>query len=103
MPVSPLGRDAELGRLRKLRDGGGASVLLLGEAGMGKSTVLASLAGDVTTIGVRGERAERDLPFGALHRLMTPRFGRLPPLVDGLPLRCAVHDLLTRQPVLCLV
>lgn len=103
MPVSPLGRDAELGRLRKLRDGSGAGVLLLGETGMGKSTVLASLAGDVTTIGVRGERAERDLPFGALHRLLTPRFGTLPPLVDGLPLRCAVLDLLTRQPVLCLV
>jgi DNA-binding CsgD family transcriptional regulator len=123
-PAEPVlrGRDAELDRLRTLldtaRDGKGAGVVVLGEAGMGKSAVLASLvagAAAMTTLGVRGVPAERDLPFGGLHRLLAPQFDELPePLrdavsgsVDGLPLRCGVYELLcdfaTRRPVLCWV
>ncbi|TDV57140.1 AAA family ATPase [Actinophytocola oryzae] len=130
MTAGPLGvvlrgRDAELGRLRELLDaagdGRGAGVVVLGEAGMGKSAVLASLvagAGAMTTLGVRGVPAERDLPFGGLHRLLSPvaaRFDELPEALrdavsgsaDGLPLRCGVYELLcrlaTRTPVLCWV
>lgn len=119
------GRDTESGRLREVlagaRDGHGAGVVVLGEAGMGKSAVLESLvagAGAVTTLGVRGVLAERDLPFGGLHRLLAPvaaGFDELPaPLrdavsgsADGMPLRCGVYELLcrlaTRRPVLCWV
>lgn len=116
------GRDAELGRLRELSDaartGGGAGVVVLGEAGMGKSAVLENLvagAGQMTTLGVRGVPAERDLPFGGLHRLLAPRFDELPETLrdavrasdDGLPLRCGVYELLCRfatgRPVLCWV
>jgi DNA-binding CsgD family transcriptional regulator/tetratricopeptide (TPR) repeat protein len=119
------GRDVELGRLRELLDaarhGNGAGVVVLGESGMGKSAVLAALAtgaGELTTLGVRGVPAERDLPFGGLHRLLSPvaaRFDELPEALrdavrgtaDGLPLRCGVYELLcrlaTRRPVLCWV
>lgn len=124
--MTPLrGRDAELGRLREMvaaaRDGRGTGVVVLGEAGMGKSAVLDTLvagAGAMTTLGVRGVLAERDLPFGGLHRLLAPvaaGFDDLPaPLrdavsgsADGMPLRCGVYELLcrlaTRRPVLCWV
>lgn len=111
------GRDAELDRLRRLLDAGGGAVVLLGEAGMGKTAVLESLAAG-TSLRVRGVPAERDLPFGGLHRLLAPvatRFDELPVALrdavrgaaDGLPLRCGVYELLcrlgTRRPVLCCV
>jgi DNA-binding CsgD family transcriptional regulator len=116
------GRDTELGRLREVLDaargGSGAGVVVLGEAGMGKSAVLETLvagADGMTTLGVRGVSAERDLPFGGLHRLLAPRFDELPATLrdavrgsdDGLPLRCGVYELLCRfatgRPVLCWV
>ena len=117
------GRDAELGRLQALLDaaraGTGGALVVLGESGMGKTAVLASLvAGTMTTLRVRGVPAERDLPFGGLHRLLSPvaaRFDELPEALrdavrgraDGLPLRYGVYELLcqlaARRPLLCRV
>jgi DNA-binding CsgD family transcriptional regulator len=105
--VALHGRVAEIRRLAALADAGGV-LLLLGEAGMGKSAVLSTVDATVT---VRGVAAERDLPFGALNRLLAPltdRFAALPPdqadelgwvvglggLPDAFGLRCAVHRLL---------
>ncbi|HYQ66944.1 LuxR family transcriptional regulator [Actinophytocola sp.] len=123
--MSPVlrGRDAEVGRLRELldaaRDGRGTGVVVLGEGGTGKTAVLAALpSAGVTTLAVRGVPAERDLPFGGLHRLLSPvasLFEELPEALrdavrgsaDGMPLRCGVYELLcrlaTRRPVLCRV
>lgn len=101
------GRTAEVRRLAALNDVGGA-LLLLGEAGMGKTAVLSTVD---STVSVRGVVAERALPFGALNRLLAPfadRFDALPDdqagelrrvvglggLPDAFGLRCAVHRLL---------
>jgi DNA-binding CsgD family transcriptional regulator len=117
------GRDTELGRLRELLDAGaargGGAVVVIGEAGMGKTAVLRSLVTDsMTTLRMRGVPAEQELPFGGLHRLLSPvaaRFEELPEALrdavrdsaDGLPLRCGVYELLcrlgARRPVLCCV
>ncbi|MFL6124690.1 ATP-binding protein [Actinophytocola sp.] len=125
-PTSAVrGRDDELGRLRELLeaacDGRGAGVVVLGEAGMGKTALLDAVvagAGTVTTLAARGVPAERDLLFGGLHRLLSPvaaRFEELPEALrdavrgsaDGLPLRCGVYELLCRlattRPILCWV
>ncbi|GAB3459696.1 helix-turn-helix transcriptional regulator [Actinophytocola sediminis] len=101
------GRAVEVRRLAALTGAGGA-LLLLGEAGMGKTAVLSTVDAKVA---VRGMAAERDLPFGALNRLLAPltdRFASLPAdqadelrrvvglggVPDAFQLRCAVHRLL---------
>lgn len=88
------GRDPVLRAVRELR---GGAVLVRGGAGTGKSALLAELRADPArrVLGVRGLRAERDLPLAALHRL----FGT--PVADG----AAVHRLLVSlaMPTLCWV
>ncbi|ANN18688.1 LuxR family transcriptional regulator [Amycolatopsis orientalis] len=67
--VYPLrGRDDLFGGLRSVA---GHAVLVRGAEGLGKSALLTELRGasGVRLLGVRGLRAERALPFGALHRL----------------------------------
>jgi DNA-binding CsgD family transcriptional regulator len=67
--VYPLrGRDDLFGGLRSVA---GQAVLVRGAEGLGKSALLSELRGasGVRLLGVRGMRAERALPFGALHRL----------------------------------
>ncbi|OLF15151.1 helix-turn-helix transcriptional regulator [Actinophytocola xanthii] len=103
-----LGRAAELRRLAALAETGGA-LLLLGEAGMGKTTILSTVD---ATVAVSGLLAERDVPFAALHRLLAPLTDRFPLVPaqqaealrdavglagrpDGFLLRCGVHRLLT--------
>ncbi|OLF05390.1 hypothetical protein BLA60_36525 [Actinophytocola xinjiangensis] len=114
------GRAAELRRLAALSGTGGA-LLLLGEAGMGKTAVLSTVD---ATVSVRGIDAERGLAFGALNRLLAPladRFDSLPAdqagelrgvaglggRPDAFGLRCAVHRLLVGLaadgPVSCVV
>jgi DNA-binding SARP family transcriptional activator len=73
-PETPLfGRQAELGRLRQLLEkairGHGQIVTVVGEAGVGKTTLISSLAADALSLGCRvmiGHCHESDsiLPFG---------------------------------------
>ncbi len=71
MPL--LGRDTELLRLRALCEeiceGHGASVVILGDGGIGKSRMIEALADEAERVGAlvllgRAWEAERNLPFG---------------------------------------
>src|SRR5262245_14704342 len=82
------GRERELDLLDRLLDVGqrGKSLVVRGDAGIGKSAVLAELsrrAGDrgFRTVMATGVGLEADLPFAGLHALLAPtidRFDRLP-------------------------
>jgi DNA-binding CsgD family transcriptional regulator/tetratricopeptide (TPR) repeat protein len=79
MPDSRLiGRSSELTRLRALAGPGGESALVvLGEAGIGKSALLADLAGHGAARGIRvlsavGSEQESSLPFAGLQQLIRP-------------------------------
>jgi DNA-binding NarL/FixJ family response regulator len=84
-PVSLLGRDDELVRLyrivEELQDHGGAFVLR-GEAGIGKSTLLAAASERAHSLGLtvltaNGVESEAQLPFAGLHQLLLPSLGLL--------------------------
>lgn len=81
-----LGRDAEQRQVGTLltaaRNGRGGSLLLLGEPGIGKSTLLGTTADarGMHHLRVTGYEAESTIPFAALYRLMLPlreHFSRL--------------------------
>jgi DNA-binding CsgD family transcriptional regulator len=83
------GREAELARLDALiaaaADGGGGLVLR-GEAGVGKSTLLDAArhraeAAGMTVLTAAGVQSEAHLPFAGLHQLLQPLLGDL----DALP------------------
>ncbi|WP_431903409.1 AAA family ATPase [Nonomuraea sp. bgisy101] len=84
-----IGRDAEIAALKRLiaesREGRGHAVVVHGEAGIGKSALLAEAvqgAGDdLLVLRVTGVEAEAELPFAALHLLLRPARH----LVEGLP------------------
>ncbi|HYN29417.1 MAG TPA: AAA family ATPase [Dermatophilaceae bacterium] len=83
-----VGRADERGRLRRLlagaRAGAGAAVVVVGEAGMGKTALLASVVdgvGDMFVLRATGTRAEHDLPFAGLSALVRPVLG----LLDEIP------------------
>ncbi|MEU7473487.1 AAA family ATPase [Streptomyces sp. NPDC044984] len=85
-----FGRDAELSRLRDFvltpRREGPPSLVLLGEAGTGKSTLLDAAAQEAAAHGRRvlrctGHEGERELAFAALHQMLAP----LLPEAAGLP------------------
>lgn len=85
---SLLGRRDELDLLRVLvghaRNGRGGSVLLLGDPGIGKTSLLeeaAAAARDVRLVSVAGYEAEVTMPFAAVQRLITPLSEHL----DSLP------------------
>lgn len=86
MPLA--GRDAELKALAEMVDGpvGRGGVLLRGEAGIGKSALVAEAVAAASIAGLRvlvttGAEAERNLPYAGLHQLLYPvRAG-----VAGLP------------------
>jgi DNA-binding CsgD family transcriptional regulator/tetratricopeptide (TPR) repeat protein len=67
------------------RAGEGATIVLRGEAGIGKSALLAhvaeSVAADVLVLRTVGVEAESELPFAALHLLLRPALH----LTDQLP------------------
>ena len=81
-----VGRDGELasaGRaIEEARRGGGRVLGITGEAGIGKSALLAAIAeraeGLVIVEG-RGVEHERDVPFGLAHTAMLPHVDDLPP------------------------
>ncbi|MEU4389127.1 AAA family ATPase [Kribbella sp. NPDC023855] len=79
-----LGRRAECARLDGLlgamRTGGSNVLVVLGEAGVGKTTLLdyaRQAAGDVQVLRVSGVESEMELPYAALHQLCLP-------LLDGI-------------------
>ncbi|MFC4122987.1 ATP-binding protein [Nonomuraea zeae] len=83
-----FGREAELKILTELIDGAGdhSGVLIRGEAGIGKSTLVAEAVAAARAAGLRvltttGVPAEHDLDYAGLHQLLHPvRAG-----VDALP------------------
>jgi DNA-binding CsgD family transcriptional regulator len=85
-----VGRNAELATLTSMIDHiseGGGSVLVLGEAGAGKSALLLAAAEYGRTAGLQvlqatGVEAETQLPFAGLHQLLRPILSSLPQLSD---------------------
>jgi hypothetical protein len=87
--VRLYGRDRELGVLSNLvaraSEGGGA-VVVRGEAGVGKSLLVAesgkhAAACGMRTLAISGAQSEAHLPFAGLHQLLQPLLGQL----DALP------------------
>ena len=82
-----LGRDHELAAIEALIGAGGA-LLIRGEAGVGKSSLLGAALQRAHTLGVRvlsatGVEAEAELPFAGLHQVLRSTAGS----VDALPAR----------------
>src|SRR4051794_36666700 len=84
-----VGRRAEVAQLEGLLEGvgrAGRALVVRGEAGIGKSTLLAATAKlakvrAMVVLTTGGVEAEAQLPFAGLHRLLRPLLGRL----DSLP------------------
>jgi DNA-binding CsgD family transcriptional regulator len=80
-----IGRTAERAALRALVEaaarGEGAALLVTGEPGMGKTTLLLDVVeraeGGLTTLRASGREAEADLPFATLAELLRPVVGEL--------------------------
>ena len=92
-PARIIGREAALARLRGLVDpvSQASQVLLVtGEAGMGKTALLADAAGRARSAGIRvlpvtGRESESKLAFAGLHQLLRPVLSS----IAGLPSRQA--------------
>jgi DNA-binding CsgD family transcriptional regulator len=87
---SLVGRDVEIeqveGLVRAAGSGGGGALLLRGDAGIGKSSLLGTAVAAATDANMRilratGVRTEANLPFAGLHQLLRPILGGL----DRLP------------------
>ena len=79
-----LGRSTELATLeealRRCKAGASAALVLRGDAGIGKTTLLDHVAGKASgcqVIQLAGVESEIELPFAALEQLLTPTLGRL--------------------------
>jgi len=85
-----LGRDRDLAELYALVDGiedRGGALVVRGEAGIGKSTLLAAareraLDRGVTVVSTTGALSEAQLAFAGLHQLLLPLLGGLEVLPD---------------------
>jgi DNA-binding CsgD family transcriptional regulator/tetratricopeptide (TPR) repeat protein len=85
-----IGRDSELSRLLGLVDPPPAEsgvLVLLGDAGMGKTVLLAEAARQARPAGLRvlsvaGRESERDLAFAGLHQLLRPVLDHVATLPD---------------------
>ena len=83
--TSLVGREAELSRLRELVAPPYTEsrlLLVLGEAGMGKTALLAGAVRDAGLSGVRvlaaaGRESEQQLAFAGLHQLLYPVLDRV--------------------------
>ena len=83
--VPLLGREAEERRLGSLltaaRNGRGGTLLVLGEPGIGKTTLLGTTVHrGMRELRVAGYEAESTIPYAALHRLMLPLRSHVPSL-----------------------
>ena len=76
-----LARDEELETFERaveeVRDGASRTLVLVGEAGIGKSALLDWALDHAARVGTRtlsaaGTPAERNLPFAGLHQLLRP-------------------------------
>ena len=83
-----IGREVESARLAtalaSARAGAGAALVLVGEPGIGKTTLLRGLvdqAGEMTVLETAGVESEADLPYAALIDVLQPVLHRL----DALP------------------
>ena len=85
-----IGRDSELSRLRGLVDPspvGSQVLILLGEAGMGKTVLLAETRRRARSAGLRmltvtGRESEQQLASAGLHQLLRPVLDRVTDLPD---------------------
>ena len=98
-----IGRDAERSQLSSLlealRRGESRSLVISGEAGVGKTALLEYLtqqAADCSAINVTAVQSEMELPFAALHQLCAPildELERLPaPQRDALHITFGLHE-----------
>ena len=91
-----MGRDAELARIRALvaaaRNDRAGVVLVTGEAGIGKSALVADALAGSGAAWLVGFEAERDLPYAALTQLVTPLLDHLGAL--SAPQRAALEVVL---------
>jgi len=131
-PAPIIGREAALARLRGLVDPvpqESQVLLVIGEAGMGKTVLLADAAGRARSAGMRvlsvtGRESESKLAFAGLHQLLRPVLssaaglprrraqalsgalglsadpGALDPLLTGVAVLTLLSDLSERSPVL---
>src|SRR3954464_6754889 len=98
-----LGRIAERatvdGLLSAAREGHSRSLVITGEAGIGKSTLLgyaADHAADMTVLTARGYESESEIPFAGLSDLLHPVLPVLPRLPD--PQAAALSSALSLGP-----
>ena len=97
LALSLIGRERELGAVATLLDdvhGRGSTLLVRGEAGIGKSSLLGEAAALARLRGFRvlsasGTQSEMDLPFSGLHQLLHPIFDQARQLPD--PQRLALQ------------
>src|SRR5712691_8006255 len=88
-PLNLMGRDPELRALTQLIEGvraRGGAIVVLGEAGIGKSSLLRAAAehgrqASLQVLVATGVEAEAQLPFAGLHHLLRPVLSA----VGGLP------------------
>jgi DNA-binding CsgD family transcriptional regulator len=85
-----VGRDDEratlAAALAAARDGAGRALVLVGDPGIGKTTLLRWLreqATDVTVVEAQGVESEAELPYAALVDLLTPLVDRLDALSEA--------------------
>jgi DNA-binding CsgD family transcriptional regulator len=94
-----VGRDDELARIRgvvdEARGSRPAALLVTGEAGVGKTALLAEALESTDAVWLVGFEAERDLPYAALGQLVTPLLAYAEALSE--PQRAALDVVLGRR------
>jgi type II secretory pathway predicted ATPase ExeA len=72
--------------LEDVRAGAGTTILVVGEAGVGKSMLLRELtraAATATVLRARGDELEQDFPYGVVRQLLEPLTRTLQDVWDG--------------------